>query len=246
MDWIYLSPHFDDVALSCGGLIWEQIHAGDTVGIWTVCAGNPTSGSISPFAQSLHTRWQTGPSTVDQRKKEDLSSCRLLGATGYYLNFLDCIYRRHPETGAFLYASEAALNGTLHPGDSPMISALQTELHHAIPHGAILVSPLAIGNHVDHQLTRQALEGMGFPLWYYADYPYVAQHESQLEQLLKAGWVSRVFPVSASALAAWQDSIAAHGSQISTFWANIDDMRRTIAEYLARNHGVCLWRRVEA
>ena len=29
MRWIYLSPHFDDAVLSCGGLIWEQTHSGD-------------------------------------------------------------------------------------------------------------------------------------------------------------------------------------------------------------------------
>jgi len=40
MRWIYISPHFDDAVLSCGGLIWEQTHKGITVEIWTVCAGD--------------------------------------------------------------------------------------------------------------------------------------------------------------------------------------------------------------
>ena len=123
---------------------------GDTVEIWTVCAGKPPPGKISPFALALQSRWQTGRSAVEQRKQEDLTSCRLLGASSRYLKYPDCIYRRHPETGEFLYASEAALTATLHPDDHPTIAALQTELRHSLPPEAVLVSPLAIGTHVDH------------------------------------------------------------------------------------------------
>ncbi|MGE5124526.1 MAG: PIG-L deacetylase family protein [Acidobacteriaceae bacterium] len=244
MDWIYLSPHFDDVALSCGGLIWEQVRAGEAVTVWTVCAGSPPPGRISPFAQALHARWQTGESAAERRKQEDLVACQLLGTSSHYLNYPDCIYRRHPETGEFLYASEGALNGAVHPGDHEMLGSLQGALRHSTLPGATLVSPLAIGNHVDHQLTRLALEGLGCPLWYYADYPYIEQHGSQLEQLSQAGWESRVFPVSPGGLLAWEDSIAAYASQISTFWADLDTMKRSIANYWGWDHGIRLWRRV--
>jgi LmbE family N-acetylglucosaminyl deacetylase len=33
MRWIYLSPHFDDAVLSCGGLIFDQAQAGTPVEI---------------------------------------------------------------------------------------------------------------------------------------------------------------------------------------------------------------------
>jgi len=39
MRWIYLSPHFDDAVLSCGGLIFDQTCGGTAVEIWTVFAG---------------------------------------------------------------------------------------------------------------------------------------------------------------------------------------------------------------
>jgi LmbE family N-acetylglucosaminyl deacetylase len=243
VDWIYLSPHFDDAALSCGGLIWEQVHAGDPVSIWTVCAGEPPTASLSPFAQELHTRWQTGQSATAQRKKEDLSSCHFLGVGSRYFNILDCIYRRHPETAEFLYPSEAALNGTVQPGDAQMIAAVREDLRQSLPDGAILVCPLGIGKHVDHQLTRMAAEGLECSLWYYADYPYVEQYRSQVENLAQAGWGSQVFPVSPDGLAAWQDSIAAHGSQISTFWTNSGAMRSAITVYLGWYNGIRLWRK---
>src|SRR5512139_3118661 len=79
MHWIYLSPHLDDAALSCGGLIWEQVHAGDTVSVWTICAGDPPNGSLSPFAEALHARWQSGIEAAVLRREEDVTSCLLLG-----------------------------------------------------------------------------------------------------------------------------------------------------------------------
>ena len=246
MLWVYLSPHFDDVALSCGGLIWEQVQAGDTVSIWTVCAGAPTAGDFSPFALELHSRWETGPKATAKRKQEDLRSCRHLGARRHYFNLLDCIYRRHPETGEFLYASEAALNGSLHPGDNKTISALQADLERSIKANMNVVCPLAIGNHVDHQLTRIALERMGYPAWYYPDYPYVEHHPARVKKMKQEGWVSRLFPVSRHGLFAWQDSIAAHGSQISTFWSNEDEMRQAVETYWGRQHAIRLWRMPEA
>jgi len=243
MLWVYLSPHFDDAALSCGGQIWEQVHAGDSVSIWTVCAGEPPASALSPFAQGLHTRWEAGYDAPSQRKKEDLNSCQRLGAISHYFNIPDCIYRSHPETGHFLYASEAALSGPVQPGDDQTIATLREELERAYQPGMNLVCPLAIGNHVDHQLTRMVLEGMRRPLWYYADYPYVEHGRAQVERLEQAGWVSHHFSISPDGLLAWQDSIAAHGSQISTFWPGETEMRQAIAAYLDWNNGFRLWRR---
>jgi len=53
MNWIYISPHLDDVAFSSGGLVWEQSNAGEQVGIWTIFAGDPPVGPLSDFAEKL-------------------------------------------------------------------------------------------------------------------------------------------------------------------------------------------------
>ncbi len=243
MQWVYFSPHFDDVALSCGGLVWEQAQAGDNVVIWTVCSAEPPSQEFSPFALQLHSRWEAGQDAVAMRTQEDQSSCRRLGASPYYAGFLDCIYRRHPESGDFLYASEEALTGPLHPADHLSLASLRDELGATIQPDAILVSPLGIGNHVDHQLARQAAEGLGRQLWYYADYPYTEKYPQQVDSLEGAGWVYQVFPVSRDGLLAWQDAIAAHGSQISTFWPGETNMRQEIEAYWRRRHGLRLWRK---
>lgn len=241
MTWVYLSPHFDDVALSCGGLIWEQIRTGLKTAIWTICAGDPPPGSLSPFAQELHARWQAEENAPARRKIEDINSCLRLGSGYRHFLIPDCIYRRNPQTSVFMYAEEAALNGPLDQGDSCIIPELAQELLAAIPADTTVVCPLALGAHVDHQLTRLAAEQLGQKLCYYADFPYVLRCQAQIEQMIALGWDSQTFPVSPDGLAAWQDAISAHRSQISTFWSSDLEMRQAIAAYLKVAGGVRLW-----
>jgi LmbE family N-acetylglucosaminyl deacetylase len=241
MEWIYLSPHFDDVALSCGGLLWEQAQAGDTAAVWTVCAAEVPPGSLSPFAQSLHERWGTELATIVQRRAEDVRSIHLLGAGARYFGFPDCIYRRDADSGVHLYASEEALFGELHPTEDSLVAQLSTELAQEIPVGAQVVAPLALGGHVDHRLVRAAAEKLETPLWYYADYPYI-------EESGEAEWVRLEekehldFAVSEAGVEAWVASIAAHASQISTFWPDREAMQAAIKAYHQQVGGVRLFR----
>jgi len=56
------------------------------------------------------------------------------------------------------------------------------------------------------------------------------------------GWSSQVFDISPEGLSAWQEAIAAHASQISTFWSSLGAMYQAVAEYLLVNSGIRLWR----
>ncbi|MBG7609538.1 MAG: PIG-L family deacetylase [Anaerolineae bacterium] len=237
MHWIYLSPHLDDVALSAGGLLWEQAHAGDSVQVWTICAGDPTTKHFSPFAQSLHDRWGIGRDVVAVRRSEDTQSCDLLGASCRHFFIEDCIYRTSANTGAFLYPSEEAIFGALHPDDTPVIAQLIRDFTARILKETQVVCPLTIGGHVDHQLTRAAAERLGIKLWYYADFPYSLDSPIANPKYLDA----QRFSVSSAGMQAWQKSIAAHGSQISSFWENIEDMRTDIQKHSRQMEGIFLW-----
>ena len=109
MEWIYLSPHFDDVALSCGGLVWEQTQAGAHVSIWTICAGDSTGDELTEFAEGKHVSWGTDHTAVGQRKNEDRNSAMVLGADTSYGAIPDCIYRKDPASGEYMYSSEESL-----------------------------------------------------------------------------------------------------------------------------------------
>jgi LmbE family N-acetylglucosaminyl deacetylase len=243
MQWIYISPHPDDVALSCGGLVWEQSRSGDLASIWTICAGDPPLGMLSPFAQSLHQRWGTGSETFAERREEDIESCAQLDASYRHYPITDCIYRQAPHhMPEFLYPSESSIFGPLHPLDNELVERLRTQLVMDLPSQCQIVSPLSLGNHVDHQLVRKTLESLGRPLWYYADYPYVLNHTLELEKLEQGGWKHHLFPISPEGLFAWQRSITAHRSQISTFWNDLPSMREAIESYLVQNGGLVLWK----
>jgi LmbE family N-acetylglucosaminyl deacetylase len=242
MEWVYLSPHLDDVALSCGGLVWEQVQAGDRVTVWTICAGDPPPVPLSPFARGLHARWGTGPEAVRERRREDVLACQELGASHRHFTIPDCIYRRHPQTGEPLYASEEAIFGELHPAEASLVRTLRQEIRRALTRSLNVVCPLALGGHVDHRLVRAAAGGLDFPFWYYADYPYVLKETDAVQAGL--GDLQRVvYPVSAPGLVAWVAAVGAHASQISTFWPDLGAMRAAMQTYRDTVGGVPLWRR---
>jgi LmbE family N-acetylglucosaminyl deacetylase len=241
MQTIYLSPHLDDVALSCGGFIWEQTKAGEAVEIWTICAGFPPDDNLSPYAKELHHRWGGGRDATKHRRKEDIKSCGVLGVPHRHFEIPDAIYRRDPKSGKSLYDSEEAIFGGLSDSEKLLIQSLVSKIAELIPVDTILVSPITIGNHVDHQLTRIIAERLDVPISFYADYPYIEDQAVVLNALLPPGYHANRHPVSMKGLEAWQDSIAAYKSQISTFWEDEQAMRKAITKYHSEVEGIPLW-----
>jgi LmbE family N-acetylglucosaminyl deacetylase len=239
MHWIYLSPHLDDAALSCGGLLWEQANAGERVSVWTICAGNPPPGLLSPFAQSLHERWETGLQATYHRRQEDIASCRVMGASHEHFPIPDCIYRSDA-SGAHLYASEKAIMGEIHPAEADLVASLGKKLARELPQDAILVCPLALGGHVDHRLARAAAERSGCPLWFYADYPYVLRQPGWHDPEISSGKL-HPFTITEAGLQAWVKAVEAHRSQISTFWPDQAAMQAAIEAYYRQVGGMRLW-----
>jgi LmbE family N-acetylglucosaminyl deacetylase len=179
--WIYLSPHFDDVALSGGGLVWEQARRGDRVEIWTICAGDPPAGRpLTEYAQMLHFFWEIGGDVPLLRSREDAACCRVLGAAYRRYTVPDNIYRYLPGTDEAVVKAPDDNQGPLEPDESALIPPVADFSRKNLPEGSELVAPLAIGHHRDHALARRAAERLGVPLWHYVDYPYVIREEVDL------------------------------------------------------------------
>ena len=156
-DAIYLSPHLDDVALSCGGQVFQATSAGERVLIVTLTAGDPPQAAVSGYAQSLHDRWALVTDAVAARRAEDEAANAILGADTLHWSLPDCIYRYHPATGAPLYVSDPDIFGELNLAELPLVATLREQMA-ALPAHRQLYIPLTIGHHVDHQLTRLAAE----------------------------------------------------------------------------------------
>jgi LmbE family N-acetylglucosaminyl deacetylase len=256
VSWIFLSPHLDDAAFSCGGLIWEMASLGEDVQIWTVCAGDIPTGDLSPFAELLHQRWGSGMEAVARRREEDRRACERLGARRRLFPLPDCIYRRagddfwvDPQAGRasgappgeHLYATEEAIFGPLHPYESGLVDRLSQELASGLPDRTELIVPLTLGGHVDHRLARAAAETLDRPLWYFADFPYVLETMDQLPGQVGDGWREKQFTITPEGLKAWYEGLLAYESQISTFWSDQPEVKASLERFVQELGGVRLW-----
>ncbi len=244
-DAIYLSPHLDDAALSCGGQIFDAAEAGHKVLVVTTMAGEPPPGDLSEFAQGLHARWELAAEVVARRREEDLAACKVLGAECLHWDFLDCIYRRHPQTEAFLYTTNAGLFGAIDGAETAVLDQLAAKLR-TLPPGRRIFAPLAVGNHVDHQLVRAAAEAsFGEDLYFYEDYPYV-RLPGALDLVVPPGskaWLQEVMPVSEAGARARMDAIGAFASQVSTFFNGRADLEAQIYAQISAAGGERVWQR---
>jgi LmbE family N-acetylglucosaminyl deacetylase len=242
---VYLSPHLDDVVLSCGGTIYRQVRAGERVLVVTFFAGSPEDDSLTAFARELKARWGGAEDPVAVRRREDLAALAVLGAEGLHLPFLDCVYRQDPRTGEALYPQEESIFGEVHPAEAgwhrELLAALEARLGSL--DGAKMYAPLTVGHHVDHILVQRlafALLRRGAQVLFYEDYPYAGDTQA-VEAVLRTWpelcWSSETLFFSEEALRAKQEAIARHASQISTFWANLEDMRRAVRAQALRVGG---------
>src|SRR5262245_54457303 len=121
-DHIYLSPHLDDAALSCGGAIARHANAGARVLVVTLCtAAPPPEGPFSALAQAEHRGWGLSPAEVmSVRLHEDDLALARLDADTYRAGLLDAIYRR-PD----VYNTRDALFGQPTPDDALLYSTRQ-------------------------------------------------------------------------------------------------------------------------
>jgi LmbE family N-acetylglucosaminyl deacetylase len=190
---IYLSPHFDDVVLSCGGQIAERRMAQQPVSVAIVFGGEPNYDKLSPFAQEVHSRPHATERLMNQRWQEEQRALSILQATPRPGSFLDCIYRMDGERTRWLYDSQEALFGEIDPVEEEDLLMEVTQSIVSLapePEQCVLYAPLAIGNHVDHQVVHRAAKDLqhgGYRIRYYEDYPYVVREAEGLTEAL-ARW----------------------------------------------------------
>jgi LmbE family N-acetylglucosaminyl deacetylase len=247
---LFLSPHFDDAVLSCGGLIHQLVSGGKRVVIRTVMGGKPSpkTSPDTPITRDLHARWSAGADPVGVRIEEDERAVASLGAVADRLvNWTDCVYRVSRSSGA-LYATEESLWGEIHPEDVagnllPTLVLPPREVVHAI------YAPLAVGHHIDHQIVRNwALELRKQYPWvalkFYEEYPYLEQPNvvdraiqffATCQPPLKLG--AEVVLLDEADMSAKVAAIAHYATQISTFWTDTAALNAAVQASLNRVGG---------
>jgi len=249
---VIISPHFDDGIFSCGATAYQLAVAQHSVIIMTIMGGLH-QGPLpqTPILADLHRRWQAGEDPLRQRKTEDERATQSLGLECMHVPLPDCVYRL--AGGLPLYPSEESLFGAVHPADyAPrLLDGIQTPELETATH---VYLPLGVGNHVDHQIVRAwgMTQARQIPnrasLRFYAEFPY-----SNAERATKQALDGLNFrlepvpnPVSEAAMRAKIDAIACYESQLSTFWANHqdleDDVRRAFRDPASGGSVEWFWR----
>lgn len=254
-DHLYISPHFDDAALSCGGQIFRHSAVGDTVLVVTMTGGEPPDGSHSETVRSLHQRWadslgQSPERMVAQRRAEDMEALGILRAAAHHLPFLDCIYRAGPD-GSPLYPGPTDMFGPFDPRDAGAVDALAQALAR-LPRAGRVYLPLGVGGHVDHGVARRAGERVFDGMAYYEDYPYTMAPgalDAVLPPSSRGEWQPETMWLTQAALDAKIASVSAYRSQLSSFFAGPEDLaaklhaegRRVMAEAQADGETAPNW-----
>lgn len=227
---LYLSPHLDDVVMSCGGLIAQQTAIGELVSVLTVCAGDPPPGPLSPFASELHERWEGTSSPLVARRAEDRVACGRLHAAVLHLDIPDAVYRRDQE-GELIYKSESDVFGPVDVREEKLIQNLADLFKKTYSDGVRIYCPIGVGGHVDHYLTRRAAECLDLRLWYFYDLPYAARGETLPLELEFPPGIEITWPLSSGEIDAWAAAVAMYQSQLSTFWTDVQSLHQELRDY---------------
>jgi LmbE family N-acetylglucosaminyl deacetylase len=178
---VFVSPHPDDAALSCGGLIATLRARGEPVALVTVFCGPGSLDRLTPYQRlalgfGSQARWQPGDTdaaadaTVNGDTSADLEP---LGSEAGPPTPAEAMAARRAEDEAYArfvgasvvflnlpdavfrgYRGDEQLLGEPRPDDPVPVQDLRGALGRLRPDSLYL--PLAIGSHVDHRQARRA------------------------------------------------------------------------------------------
>src|SRR5215203_5631703 len=212
---LFLSPHFDDIPLSCGGIAARLASMGaHCIGITVFAAPHDENIPLSSFSQGMHDRWESAAGMNVQainavRRREEEAAMRTLGLHHEWLEFKDAPYRRSA-SGNYFYLDDATLFAVPAREERRLLVrqiadrireiSANTQAKLGVSGRVRVFAPLGIGLHVDHQLVYSAARILGprFGVLHFEDYPYV-DRDGALDNRLKelnVPAIPRVTPIS--------------------------------------------------
>ena len=240
---LFLSPHLDDVVLSCGGQIAQLVRSGRRVHVVTVFAGDAApEAAVSPHVQELHERWKLDRHNPSPgRRAEDRAALKTISASIQvtHLPFPDCVYRLG-KMGWPLYFTRDSIFGEVAEVESPLMAEIAQALRRMrLPRDAAVYLPLTAGHHVDHQIVRAAGERwlqsriahLKSQTRYYEEYPYAERPEQVTRALGGDTLQAQRIGLDEEALTSKVRAIACYRSQISTFFKDEAEMAARARAY---------------
>ena len=219
---LFVSPHLDDVAFSCGATVSWLASRG-----WRCVLATAFTRSVhNPTGFALACQTDKGlPVDVDYmalRRQEDAACGQALGTEAVrWLDFAEAPHRGY-DTAAQLFAPPLVGDSVVEPL-SQALSALCREWQ-----PAITFAPLALGAHVDHVQLQRAVRlavGAQAPMAWYRDMPYAMRAGDD------AGSADAAVALGDRHLQAKLDGCACYGSQLGFQFGGVQDMRAALASF---------------
>lgn len=229
---LFLSPHLDDVAFSCGGLLAQLGDAG-----WRTVMATAFTATVLPatgFALACQLDKGLAPEVdyMALRREEDRAAAAILGVSD--LRWLDL-----PEAPHRGYGSAPELFGAVLANDEiwrPLateISALIDELQ-----PSLVLAPQGLGSHVDHrQMIRAVLQVSPPHLAFYRDTPYAIRNPAAIPYVNEPCMRDYVVGI-AGGLERKIAASSAYGSQVGFQFGGPASLAAALAEFAVREgHG---------
>ncbi len=237
---LFLSPHPDDVVLSCGGTIALLRKRGREVEVVTLFAGDVPTTERSAFGQRHLHLWGTDEEAMTVRRAEDEAARRVLDVRVWHGLYPDAPFRRHPVEKRWLYTSDWALFRLPDPSEGDMPHRIAGEVSTLLTEGTRVYVPLGLGHHVDHVLAAAAgriLVANGVDVVWYEDYPY-AERDARFARLEARGWWPSLVPLSWEEVETKIRAILCYQSQIPSLFGDERHLRRRLIDYMMTASGL--------
>ncbi len=229
---LVLSPHRDDAAFSLALSIDAWLRQGHSVTIINVF----TRSLYAPFsdAESVHENDRLSYVSAMRRKEDEAFLRQVNGATMVDLNIKDAPLRLH-------CSADIVCDVPVDPADGAFAKIQKALIKYTSRPDTALVLPLALGNHVDHRVVRDASlpASVGFACAFYEDLPYaarpgVAVDLRRFREEVDTRYHKHLHPVVCShgRGIAWKRTIAlGYSSQIR------EDLANRVSDFAHRYHG---------
>ena len=242
LTFLFISPHLDDAALSCGGLIYRLVQTQHRVVVATVVTADAPSDLVfSRLIKRNHAEWGLSETPFVIRCSEDIQAVEELGAEYVHLGFLDAIYRTDArkrllyKTTVFTRPSPFDLENYA----QALSASLQALLTRYEANNSCIFCPLTIGGHVDHIIVRQTVKSVcaSAPIVYYEDFPY-ASKKGVMRRWMKTNarndkLIPWIVPLTEQETNVRIVSIAQYSSQLgSLFLSLLERMPEIVRSYL--------------
>jgi LmbE family N-acetylglucosaminyl deacetylase len=241
---LFLSPHYDDVALSCGGTALLLAQADRRPEVVVLFGAEPDSAQrLTPFALGQHEGWGLGAAeAIAARRAEEAAAAAILGTRVQVLPFRDAIYRGER------YTSDDRLFAEPHEAEAGLPLEIVAALGlSATPDGETRIyAPLAIGSHVDHRHGADAgvaLARGGWDVLFYEDLPYALHLGAEVARSVgpEKGFVEAGRVGIGAVWEAKIDAIHCYPSQLTTIFGFVaGGVRRVEIEAVMHRYALAL------